>query len=456
MQLRQQHFSKSHWISIIYIMCFAGIGGALYGYDIGVIAGALDFLQKDTHLSTSQLSIIVSAVLGGGALATLVSGVLADWVGRKKMILISAVIFMIGILVLINSTSYSGVLTGRLIQGVGVGIVTIIVPLYLVETLPSKFRGRGVTLFQCFLTAGIMLASLINLQFVESGNWQMMFAVALVPAGILFLGTLGLSESPRWLFKNNKLEKANKALLRCNDPDEAKLEMAEMRNLIEESTSKNQHSIFHKRYIIPFLIALGIACANQLTGINSLLQFSTYILKQSGLPSDFVSMLGTLGITFTNFLVTILAFFLIDKIGRKRLMCFGTAGMVISLFVLGMFSHFLSAGLTQGYLIILGLLAYIFCYAIGPGVIVWLALSEILPTAIRGNGMAACLFINSLISTVLASVFLQIADRWGYAADFWLCSFFTIFYFILVYKYLPESKEKTLEEIEEEFRQKYE
>lgn len=452
----QQQFSKSHWFSIVYIMCFAGIGGVLYGYDIGVIAGALDFLQKDTLLSTSQLSIIVSAVLGGGALATLVSGVLADWFGRKKMILVAAVIFILGIVTLINANDYAGVLAGRLIQGIGVGIVTIIVPLYLVETLPSEFRGRGVTLFQCFLTAGIMLASLINLQFADSGNWQAMFAVALVPAAILFIGTIGLSESPRWLFKKNKLEKAQKALLRCNDSTEAKREMAEMHSLAEDNAQKNQHTIFHKRYIIPLLIALGIACANQLTGINSLLQFSTYILKQSGLSSNLVSMLGTLGITLTNFLVTVIAFFLIDKIGRKRLMCFGTLGMVVALFVLGIFSHFLPTGLTQGYLIILGMLVYIFCYAIGPGVIVWLALSEILPTAIRGNGMAACLFINSLISTALASVFLQIAERWGYAANFWLCSFFTVFYFILVYKFLPESKEKTLEEIEEEFRQKYE
>lgn len=452
----QQQFSKSHWFSIVYIMCFAGIGGVLYGYDIGVIAGALDFVKIEMVLTEHQLSTIVSAVLGGGALATLFSGVLADWFGRKKMILLAAIIFAIGIYILINATDYAGALIGRLIQGVGVGIVTILVPLYLVETLPSEMRGRGVTLFQCFLTAGIMLASLVNLQFAYSGNWQAMFAIALVPAAILFVGTIGLSESPRWLFKKNKLEKAQRALLRCNDSAEVKREMAEMHSLAEDEAQKKQHTIFQKRYIIPLLIALGIACANQLTGINSLLQFSTHILKQSGLSSDFVSMLGTLGITLTNFLVTVIAFFLIDKIGRKRLMCFGTLGMVIALFALGMFSYFMPTGLTQGYLIVLGMLVYIFCFAIGPGVIVWLALSEILPTAIRGNGMAACLFVNSMVSTALASVFLQIAEHWGYSANFWLCGFFTVFYFILVYKFLPESKDKTLEEIEEEFRQKYE
>ena len=455
MQQKLQPLSASHWFSVVYIMCFAGIGGVLYGYDIGVISGALPFLQQDTQLLPSQLSIIVAAVLGGGALATLVSGTLADWFGRKIMILVAAIIFIIGILILINSSTYLGVLAGRLTQGVGVGIVTIIVPLYLVETLPTQFRGRGVTLFQCFLTAGIMLASVVDLQLVDSGNWQAMFAIALVPAVILFLGTVGLSESPRWLFKNNKLEKAKTALLKCNPVEETKREIAEMHSLAEDNAQRANQTIFQKCYLIPFLTALAIACANQLTGINSLLQFSTYILKQSGLSSDFVSMLGTLGITMTNFLVTIIAFFLIDKVGRKRLMCFGTAGIVIALFVLGLFSYFIPTGLLQGYLIIGGMLVYIFCFAIGPGVIVWLSLSEILPTAIRGNGMAACLFINSLVSTVLAGVFLQIAERWGYAANFWLCSFFTVFYFILVYRYLPESKEKTLEEIEEDFRKKY-
>ena len=446
--------TKRNWFFIIYVMIFAGVGGVLYGYDIGVISGALPFLKQEIQLSPDQLSIIVAAVLGGGSIATLVSGALADKFGRRPMIILAALVFIFGIFLLINAQSYSIVLLGRLVQGVGVGIVTIVIPLYLVESVPSRFRGRGIAIFQCFLTAGIMLASVIDLRLIESGDWRKMFSFALVPAAILLIGTLGLSESPRWLFKKEKFAKAQKALARCNEQEEVKREMAEMQNL-SQGVNQARSLIFQKRYFIPFLLALAIACLNQLTGINSFLQFSTYMLQQSGLSSHFVSMLGTVGITLTNFLVTILAFFLIDKVGRKKLMCIGTAGIVLSLLAVGAFAHFMLPGLMQGYLTVAGMLVYIFCFAIGPGVVVWLAISEILPTAIRGNGMAICLFANSLVSTVLAGAFMRIAESWGYAADFWLCAFFTIFYFFIVYRYFPESKEKTLEEVEEEFRKKY-
>lgn len=444
-----------HRFFMLYVMIFAGIGGVLYGYDIGVISGALPFLKQDIGLSSDQLSIIVAAVLGGGSIATLVSGALADTLGRRPMIIIAAIVFILGIVMVMNAQSYFLVLSGRLIQGVGVGIIIIVVPLYLVETIPSHLRGRSIATFQCFLTAGIMLASVVDLRLIESGDWRKMFSFALVPAVVLLFGALGLSESPRWLFKKGKIDQAKKALNRCNAASETQRELAEMQALSINSPKTAFSLLLQKRYFIPFLLALAIACLNQLTGINSFLQFSTYMLQQSGLSSHFVSMLGTVGITLTNFLVTILAFFFIDKVGRKKLMCVGTAGIVLALLAVGAFSYLMPPGLFQGYLTVAGMLVYIFCFAIGPGVVVWLAISELLPTAIRGNGMAICLFANSLISTLLAGFFMHISEAWGYAADFWLCAFFTMVYFLVVYRYLPESKAKTLEEVEEEFRKKY-
>lgn len=455
MQVYQQVPSTS-WRFVILIMCFAGLGGVLYGYDIGVIAGALAFMQSDIHLSTAQLSLIVAAVLGGGSVATLLSGSLADCYGRKKMILIAALVFSLGIVILISAHSFHMILIGRLIQGIGVGVVTIVVPLYLVEIIPPQFRGRAISVFQCFLTGGILLASVVDLIFVQSGNWRAMFACALIPSVILFLGTLKLAESPRWLFKQGRMREARQALSLCVDEQEVTREIQEMTDIANSNKSNTKINFLQKRYMLPFLIALAIACLNQLTGINSLLQFSTYILKQSGLNSDFVAMLGTVGITLINFLTTLLAFFLIDKIGRRPLMNFGTVGIVISLAFCGCINFLMPVGSAQGYLIILGMLVYILSYAVGPGVIVWLAVSEMLPTVIRGKGMSICLFVNSMVSTILASLFLTISQSFGYAGNFWLCSFFTIFYFILVYKYLPESRGKTLEEIEVEFKDRAE
>jgi MFS transporter, SP family, galactose:H+ symporter len=455
MQVRQQAPSTS-WRFVILIMCFAGLGGVLYGYDIGVIAGALTFMQSDIHLTTAQLSLIVAAVLGGGSIATLLSGSLADWWGRKKMILAAALIFSLGIITLISAHSFHMILIGRLIQGIGVGVVIIVVPLYLVEIIPAQFRGRAVSVFQCFLTAGILLASVVDLIFIRSGNWRAMFACALVPSVILFFGTLKLSESPRWLFKKGRAQEARLALALCASEEEVAHEMQEMADVANFNKQHKKINFLQKRYMLPFFIALAIACLNQLTGINSLLQFSTYILKQSGLDSNLFAMLGTVGITLVNFLTTLLAFFLIDKVGRRPLMNFGTAGIVVSLAFCGAINFFMPVGSTQGYLIIFGMLVYILSYAIGPGVIVWLVVSEMLPTVIRGKGMSICLFVNSMISTVLASLFLTISQHIGYAGNFWLCSFFTIFYFILVYKYLPESRGKTLEEIEVEFKDRAE
>ena len=439
--------------SVFYILCFAGIGGILYGYDIGVISGALLYFQNDLSLTTPQLSLIVAAVLGGGSVATLISGILSDLFGRKKMIVVSSIIFILGVIILINAQQFYSVLTGRIIQGIGVGIVTMIIPLYMVETVPTELRGRGIAIFQCFLTAGILLASVIDIAFAKTGNWRAMFACAIVPAVILLLGAFGLSESPRWLFQKGLIAKAQSAMLQFRSAQESELEIHEMQEL-SKIKHERRESLLKKQYIVPFLIALGIACLNQLTGINSLLQFSTYIIKQSGMSSNIVSMVGTVGITGLNFLTTVLVFFLIDVIGRRPLMNFGTIGMTLALIFLGCVSHFMPVGLTQGYLIITGLLLFIFSYALGPGVIVWLAISELLPTAIRGNGMAICLFVNSLVSTILASVFLSISNYLGYAGDFWFCAVFTTLYFVLVYRYLPESKAKSLEEIEEEFRER--
>lgn len=440
---------NKQWFYTLYIMLFAGIGGMLYGYDIGVISGALPFMQQEIALSTTQLSMIVAAVLGGGSIATLVSGGFSDIFGRKKLIIAAACIFIVGVICLISANTFIGVLTGRIIQGIGVGVVTIVVPLYLVETIPHRYRGRSIAIFQCFLTAGILLASVVDLKFLDNGDWRVMFACALIPGAFLLMGAYKLCESPRWLFVKGKDNDAKKALAYCNDQAEVEKELLEMKALQRKHVAKI--NFFKREYRVPFLIALAIACLNQLTGINSLLQFSTFIIMKSGLTSAMVSMLGTLGITLLNFLTTLLAFCLIDKVGRRPLMLIGTAGITVSLFFLACVSYFIPISALQGYLTIAGMLVYIMAFAIGPGVIVWLCLSEILPTPIRGNGMAVCLFANSLTSTVLAGLFLEIAHKMGYTGNFMLCGIATFIYFILVYRFLPESNQKTLEEIEQNF-----
>lgn len=439
-----------------FIMLFAGIGGALYGYDIGVIGGTLLFIQKTITFTPAQLSIFVASMLVGGAISTLITGPLADKFGRRIMISISGAIFIIGILILINAHSYSIALLGRLIQGIGVGIVTIIIPLYLIETAPSSIRGRSVTIFQLFLTAGMVVATIVDLFFEKTGNWRAMFACVLVPAVILFFGSFCLVNSPRWLYSKGRKQEALEALLRSESAEEAALDVKEMEQLQMEKTRISipafLKALLKPQFALPFFIALAIACFNQLTGINSILQFSTLILKDTGLGSNFVSMLGSVILTAINFFTTILAIILIDKSGRKPLLITGTAGVAISLIYSGFICLMPNSEL-KGILLTAGLCGFILFFAIGPGVVVWLALSELLPMSIRSKGMAVCLFVNSMVSSILASLFMEMVKFAGYQAVFWFCGICTIVYCLIATFLLPETKGKTLEQIEELFQQ---
>lgn len=435
------------------IMALAGMGGVLYGYDIGVIAGALLFINKAIPMSDNQTSFLVAAVLGGGAFATLISGPLADWLGRRTMIIAASIIFLFGVFGVSFAHSYEMLLFGRLTQGIAVGMVAIAIPLYLAELLPADIRGRGVSAFQLMLTAGILLANLISLEFTLSGNWRGMFLSAAVPGLVLFVGALFLPNSPRWLCLKGQPQAALKVLELTRSKAEAALEFQAMQAVLTQSGLNQMGSLWQRRYILPLAIVFSIAILGQLTGINSWLQFSAIILKNAGLDSNLAAMMGSSAITGLNFVVTIVAFFLIDKVGRKFLLCVGTAGVALSLFYSGSIFFLMSPGLEKGYLLLAGILGFILFFAIGPGVVVWLVLSELLPSRIRSTGMAVGLFLNSLASTMLAAVFMALVHYIGFGGVFWFCGACSLFYFLIAFLAMPEAKNKTLEQIESHFAQ---
>lgn len=437
-----------------FILGFAALGGLLYGYDIGVISGALLYIEKDIVLTTTQTSLIVAAVLGGGSIATLISGPLADWLGRKKMILLSAVIVILGTIVLAGAYDYSSLLVGRLIQGVSVGIITIVIPLYLAEATPKNMRGRGMALFQLVLTSGIVLAYAVNLLFARQENWRGMFLCILVPAFAFLIGSLFIPESPVWLFSQGKKEKALKILKKLRLKKEAEKEFKEMETLKQQTHASLKKFQWKPYYFLPLFLAISIAVLNQLTGINVILQYITIILKNAGLEADVFSLLGSVGIGLINFTATILALVLIDKIGRKPLLLIGTGGIIVSLFFAGLGSLIFESSYFKGVYLLVTLIGFICSFAIGPGVVVWLAVSEILPNPIRSKGMGVALFLNSVASTLYASIFLSWVEIIGYSGIFWLSSFFALLYFLITYFYLPETRHKTLEEIEEGFRKR--
>jgi len=441
-----KHSPNNKSFTLFIIFC-AGLGGILYGYDIGVISGALLFVQKTIPMTQNEVGFIVGAVLTGGLVGTLITGPLADKFGRRTMILFACIIFIIGITAILLATSFTTLLLARLLLGIGVGVVAVAVPLYLTEIAPAKIRGRSVTVFQLLLTFGIVLAYFVDLIFTPSENWRAMFAVILIPATILFLSMLILPETPRWLMSKNHHEKAKHVLAKTHHAAEALTEFNQIFDSLNRAGG-NWKMLFARNLWLPLFVALVIAACNQLTGINVLLQYAPIVIKESGLNSNIGTMFGTIGIGLINFLGTILALFLIDHFGRKRLLIIGTLGIVIAYSYLGFLPHFISPGRLEAELTLYGFFGFIFFFAIGPGVVVWLAISELLPTKVRGQAVALCLFVNSLAASLLSTVFLPIEHTIGMANTYWLLAGFTSIYFLTALFLLPETKGKTLEEIQ--------
>lgn len=432
---------------VIAMIFFAGLGGILYGYDIGVISGALLLINKSIPMTQSQLGFIVGAVLTGGMISTLIAGPLADWYGRRTMIIFACFIFIFGLCIILVTSSFLGLLLSRLLLGIGVGIVAVAVPLYLTEVAPTPIRGRSVTAFQLSLTLGILLAYIVDTLFVQTGNWRGMFAVIFIPVGCMLAGMLFLPETPRFLLSKGKTEQAKAILLKTR----ARLEAEEEYEHIVKSLTVTQGAwmtLFKRCFWVPLFVAVSVAILNQLTGINVLLQYAPLVIKSAGISSQTESMWGTIGIGAVNFIGTVLSFFMVDRFGRRKLLLTGTVGIILAYVYLATLSYWVPAGREQALFSLAGLLGYIIFFAIGPGVVVWLVISELLPTKVRGRAMALCLFANSLAAAVLATFFLNIQGWLGMSGTYLLFAGFTFLYFLVVYFGLTETKNKSLEEIQ--------
>jgi MFS transporter, SP family, solute carrier family 2 (myo-inositol transporter), member 13 len=575
-----------------FLLLVAGLGGLLYGVDVGIIAGALPYLESTSGLNAGQLSIVVAAVLLGSVISTLFAGVLADWMGRKPLMILSGVLFVVSIPVIAVSHGYGPLVLGRLLQGVSAGLIGVVVPLYLAECLAASTRGKGTGVFQWLLTLGIVCAALVGIYFsirveevarlgeperlfaFKDSAWRRIFWVSLPPGLLFVLGSFMVAESPRWLFRKGKREAALKALLRSRSNEQADSELREMEESAAAEKAKTstgakvKESLLKRKYVIPFVLACIILACNQTTGINSIIGYNTNILLQSGL-SDVQAHWGYVIFTIANFLMTMGGVLLVDRKGRKFLLSLGSAGIILSLVATGVlfrkteklrvdagealqrmvtsgqrlnfqytpslqdvlvaasgsagdavkgrpsslsviysYGDFRAAtkvvrsddvtakpveitrescvpankvvaffsnpfgnledartaplkidnalitpvpSAQNGWLVALSLYAFIAFFAIGPGVCVWLALSELMPTRIRSNGMSIALLINQAVSTTIAALFLPTVGKYGYGTMFFGFAACTVVYFVTAAFFLPETKGKTLEEIEAHF-----
>ena len=460
---------------IYVISTIAAFGGLLFGYDTGVISGALlliknQFVEPGALQMTSGLQEwVVSVVLIGAMAGALMSGILADKFGRKRLIIATSVIFIVGSVFSGFAINVSLLITGRVIIGLAIGVASFTVPLYIAEISPKKIRGALVSLNQLAITIGIFVSYLVDLGFAETHEgWRWMFLMGVIPAMILGIGMLFLPDTPRWLLSRGKDRAARLALEKTTDPNDIQNEISTIQRVIKEETKiKSPLSELLKPWLRPTLIiGIGLMFFQQFTGINTVIYYAPTIFQIAGFHGDFAPIMATVLVGVVNILFTVVSIWLVDRWGRKPLTFLGLSGMVVALTVLGIaFNQADALGASLKWVSVGSVVVYIAFFAISLGPIAWLIVSEIYPLRIRGVGMSIATFSNWLFNFIVAKTFLtltnvltipgtEIATADGTlganpAGAFWLFAVIGICGLIFTYFYLPETKGHTLEEIED-------
>lgn len=428
---------------------FAALGGLLFGYDTGVISGAELFLKANFNLSTFALEVIVSGVLAGAAAGALLGGRLADRFGRRRLLIVTAIIFAAGAIVCAAAWSTVSLITGRVIVGLGIGLSSGTVPVYISEVAPADARGWQVSLFQLAITIGILLAYLVAYGFAAIQGWRWMFGLAIVPAAIFGTGMLFLPESPRWLVKRGEREAARATLARIRGTTDVGVELNDIENSLAEAEERGRLSDILEISLRPALaVGIGLAVFQQVTGINTVIYYAPIIIQRAGIPSASGAILATAGIGLVNVLMTLISMWLIDRAGRRVLLLTGIGGMIITLGILGL--TFQIAGNTGAlaWLAVISMMAYVASFAISLGPIFWLLISEIYPLKIRSSAEGLCAAFNWGSNLLVSVTFLTLLQVAGASPTFWLYGLLAIGAWVFSYYLVPETKGRTLEQIE--------
>jgi sugar porter (SP) family MFS transporter len=462
---------------VIVIAAIAATGGLLFGFDTGVISGAIPFFQKAFGIADSWVEIITTAGLVGAVIGAMLSGRVADIVGRKKVILFAAIIFIIGAI-------WSGLAPGammlvfaRFFIGIAIGVSSFAVPLYIAEISPTKSRGTMVSLFQLLITIGIMVSYLSDSAFaVPDSNpdyiscWRPMFFAGVIPAIIMFTGMIFLPETPRWLISKGHEDRCREVLEKVEDPSLVEEVITKMKSDLEadKANKVKWNEVFKKWLRVPLIIAVGIMFVQQFTGINTIIYYSPKIFLMSGFADAQAAVWASVSVGVVNVAFTILSLFMIDKLGRRKLYLIGVTGLVVALLAMGTcFALQSTLGDSIKWVTIALIWIYIAFFAISLGPLGWLIISEVFPLSVRGIGSSIGALSNWLFNGVVAFTFFKIVkgltlpgssiilkgeDLGNPAGAFFLYALLGIVGIIWGYFYIPETKNVTLEKIEEHWR----
>jgi sugar porter (SP) family MFS transporter len=428
----------------------AALGGFLFGFDTGIISGALLFIKQEFGLSAGLQQLVVGSLLLAAVVGALLGGPITDAWGRKRTLILAALVFGVGALVASFSPNLAVLVVARVLLGLAIGIASMIVPVYIAEIAPPRVRGALVSLQQFMITVGIMVSYLVSYAFSGSGAWRWMLGVGMIPAAILLVGMLPLPESPRWLLAKDRRQDALGVLRRIrHEEHNPEAELAEIEAVHKMQAGVSYQDLFRPSVRPALVVGVGIAFINQMVGVNAVIYYAPTILKDAGFSSS-AAILATTGVGILNMLVTLCALLLIDRVGRRPLLLIGISGVLLALIVLGA-AYLLPGGPSgAGVLLVAGLLVYIASFAASLGIAIWLLNSEVYPLEVRGKGAAAGAFTHWALDFVIASTVLTLIATITPTGMFWFYGLFAILGIIFVLRRVPETKGKTLEEVSEE------
>ena len=429
----------------------AAIGGFLFGYDTAVIAGAIGFIQQKFQLSPAMMGWIASCALIGCVIGAVIGGILADLLGRKKVLIISGFLFAVSSLGILLPAGLNYFVLFRLIGGIGIGVASLVVSMYISEIAPPAIRGRLISINQLGIVTGILviffvnayIASLHDEEWAVNIGWRYMFGSGVIPSLIFIILLFSVPESPRWLAQKFRLQESATILNKLNPPDVAARELESIS--ISVKTETGSYSDLWKPQIrVVTFIGIILAAFSQITGINAIMYYAPEIFKATGdgVKSAF---LQTIVIGVVNIFATVVAIRYVDKLGRKRMLLIGVAGMALCLCLIGGFFYM---HMTKGFWIVGSILGYISFFGVSLGPLTFVVIAEIFPTAVRAKAMSVAI-LTLWLSTFLVSLIFPVLLKFiGGADTFWFFAAMSLLSFLFIWKYIPETKGKTLESIE--------
>ncbi len=430
------------------VAAIAALGGFLFGYDTGVIGGALLFMKKDLGLKThGQQQLTVAILLLGAVTGALVAGWTADRFSRRRTKIGSGTVYVIGALGCAFAQSYWQILAARFWLGLAVGTASFVAPMYIAELVPPRIRGGVVSFNQLMITLGILAAYISDWGFAGfSNNWRWMFGLAVVPGAALAIGMVFMPFSPRWLVERGRKDDARAVLTRYRDSeDDVERELHEIEDV--SASEARLRDLLRRGVRRMLLVGIGLAVFQQIVGINTVIYYGPTILKFAG-QQNTGALTQSVYIGCTNVFFTIVAILLLDRLGRRFFLISGTACLTAALVGLGVFFHWASVRGAVPWLALACLLFYIMGFAIGLGPVFWLMISEIFPLQMRGPAMAVCTMFNWGLNFAISYTFLTLTTDLTKAGAFWLYAFFGICALVFFLTIVPETKDRSLEQIQ--------